>query len=252
MESGVTRQLVSTIPDRMSSCHLSAINNPHTKMYSTRNHWSVSQHRETSFWTSRPKAAFRFLMREYQLHDSASGFLIRDGQFIHNRSSEELYVLPISVPFSNCTCHLYVDNSQHLQVSIVRFPINHIWFSITWRCLALRKLRSPKFLDSDFTDFQSFPSMTWKRSRSHYYPAGLYPISIISTKRHVYLRFTTISYTKTVYRLWSMRVHSYWFLQWNMSRLRDSLSTANVALHGADGVFRAGLDWASNYPIPLT
>ena len=77
------------------------------------------------------KAAFCYLMQEHGLRDSPCDFMTQEGQFIDD--FYDVYALPTGdISFTNCSCHLYVDDSQHLQVSIVRSPINRIWFSITW------------------------------------------------------------------------------------------------------------------------
>lgn len=71
-------------------------------------------------------------MREHHIHDSACDFLTRDGQFIDDGFRKEVGALPISeINFSKCSCRLYVDSSQRLQVSVVRPSINYICFYIT-------------------------------------------------------------------------------------------------------------------------
>ena len=111
---------------------------PH--IYSMQNARLVSQHPQILIWTSCLKAAFSYLMQELRLHDFPRDSLTQDGQFIEKSAFNSLLptnpmgclmLLDGYISFNNCTYHLYVDNSQHLQVSIVRSSINHISFSIT-------------------------------------------------------------------------------------------------------------------------
>ncbi|KAF8333691.1 hypothetical protein F5887DRAFT_1259629 [Amanita rubescens] len=63
------------------------------------------------------QAAFCYLMQEHGLRDSPCDFMTQEGQFIDD--FYDVYALPTGdISFSNCSCHLYVDDSQHLQVSI--------------------------------------------------------------------------------------------------------------------------------------
>ncbi len=56
--------------------------------------------------------------------------LTSEGQFldfITGHRTRGLYsILPEEVDFDNCSCDLYINSCQHLQVSIVRFLVNLI------------------------------------------------------------------------------------------------------------------------------
>ncbi|KAF8674792.1 hypothetical protein AX14_005249 [Amanita brunnescens Koide BX004] len=98
-------------------------------------HWNIAPREK---WLQRfqmhgeLQGAFRYLMQELQLghptHPTLQ--LTPEGQFLDFISVQEprqLYcMLPEDVDFDNCSCHLYMDNCQRLQVSIMRFLANRI------------------------------------------------------------------------------------------------------------------------------
>ena len=107
-------------------------------------------------------------MQEHQVHPSCDQFM--------NVISRNLCFVPVEAYYGNCSWRLYMNDSQRLQLFIVRFSLNYILFAMTYMFLALRNLRSKIVSLWGFTTllhFQSFPYMRWKQSRMRYHPMEL-------------------------------------------------------------------------------
>jgi len=144
------------------------------------------------------KAAFRYLKQKLQLgHPTSPNMqLTSGGQFLGANYIEhirELYcILPQDVNFDNCSCHLYIDDCRRLQVSIVRFFINRIWFSMMQMFLVLRNLWSVELTWILFSCSLSCLCMTQMQWRMLYCLMGLNQMGIRSTKKYIYLRYIVI------------------------------------------------------------
>ena len=71
------------------------------------------------------KAALRYLKQELQLGRPLGLQLTSEGQLLHfERKQGRRWgrrILPKEVRFDNCNCRVHIDNSQRLQLTIVRF-----------------------------------------------------------------------------------------------------------------------------------